>query len=205
MATTEPLVDALAAAGYRLTEPRRVVAELVTERDGHFTASDIMALAQERELGIGRATIFRALDLFTELQLLERIDLPNGDHAYVPCLPGYHHHHVICQRCARVTEVDGIPWYRAGAEWLCDRQDEDGGWGGEQEEHVLGGILTGKEIDTAFALLFLLRTSESYAPVTPRPVDFAMVVGFSPSAMVYVVAATSKLSSRMRSTTFPNR
>ena len=33
---------------------------------------------------------------------------PNGDHAYVPCLPGYHHHHVICQSCARVTEVEDL-------------------------------------------------------------------------------------------------
>lgn len=108
MTTTEPLVDALGAAGYRLTEPRRVVAELIAERAGHFTANDLIAEAQERNLGIGRATIFRALDLFTELEMLERIDLPNGDHAYVPCLPGYHHHHVICQSCARVTEVEDL-------------------------------------------------------------------------------------------------
>jgi Fe2+ or Zn2+ uptake regulation protein len=106
--TTEPLTDALGAAGYRLTEPRRLVAELVAERTGHFTANDLIAQAQERDLGIGRATVFRALDLFTELELLERIDLPNGDHAYVPCLPDYHHHHVICQRCARVTEVPDL-------------------------------------------------------------------------------------------------
>ncbi len=105
MTATEPLVEALGEAGYRLTEPRRIVADLVAEHEGHFTANDLIAEAQRRDLGIGRATIFRALDLFTELQLLERIDLPNGDHAYVPCLPGYHHHHVICQRCAKVTEV----------------------------------------------------------------------------------------------------
>ncbi len=108
MMTTEPLVQALGDAGYRLTEPRRLVAELVSERKGHFTANDLVTEAQEQDLGIGRATIFRALDLFTELQLLERIDLPNGDHAYVPCLPGYHHHHVICQRCAKVTEVEDL-------------------------------------------------------------------------------------------------
>jgi len=105
---TDPLVDALSQAGYRLTEPRRVVAELVSGRSGHFTANDLIADAQAIDADIGRATIFRALDLFTELELLERIDLPNGDHAYVPCLPDYHHHHVICQRCARVTEVEDL-------------------------------------------------------------------------------------------------
>ncbi len=108
MTPSDPLVDALAAAGYRLTEPRRVVAELVAARSRHFTANDLIADAQAQDLDVGRATIFRALDLFTELEVLERVDLPNGDHAYVPCLPTHHHHHVICQRCGKVTEVEDL-------------------------------------------------------------------------------------------------
>ena len=123
MTTTVPLVEALGDAGYRLTEPRRVVAELVADRSGHFTANDLIAEVQDRELDIGRATIFRALDLFTELQLLERIDLPNGDHAYVPCLPGYHHHHVICQSCARVTDVADL-----GLGQAITRMESETGW-----------------------------------------------------------------------------
>ncbi len=104
--TAQPLTDAIEHAGYRLTEPRRVVAELVAARSGHFTANDLIEDAHARDLGIGRATIFRALDLFTELEVLERIDLPSGDHAYVPCLPQHHHHHVVCEACGRVTEVE---------------------------------------------------------------------------------------------------
>jgi Fe2+ or Zn2+ uptake regulation protein len=134
MTTTAPLVDALGEAGYRLTEPRRVVAELVSERSGHFTANDLIAEAQERDLGIGRATIFRALDLFTELQLLERIDLPTGDHAYVPCLPGHHHHHVICQTCARVTEVPDL-----GLGEAIRRMESETGWTVEKHRLELYG------------------------------------------------------------------
>ena len=104
MTTAQPLVAALDEAGYRLTEPRRAVAMLVAAREGHFTANDLLADARAQELGIGRATIFRALDLFTELDVLERIDLPSGEHAYVPCEP-QHHHHVVCEGCGAVTEV----------------------------------------------------------------------------------------------------
>ena len=135
MTTTEPLVEALDEAGYRLTEPRRVVAELITERSGHFTANDLIAQAQERDLGIGRATIFRALDLFTELQLLERIDLPTGDHAYVPCLPGFHHHHLVCQRCARVTEVADLGLGEAIA-----GMERDTGWTVQKHRLELYGL-----------------------------------------------------------------
>jgi Fur family ferric uptake transcriptional regulator len=93
------------SAGYRLTEPRRAVAELIAAREGHFSAADLLDDARVRRLDIGRATVFRSLDLLTELGLLERLDLPTGEHAYVPCDP-VHHHHIVCSSCGRVTEID---------------------------------------------------------------------------------------------------
>jgi Fe2+ or Zn2+ uptake regulation protein len=104
----EPLVAALDLAGYRLTEPRRAVAELIVAREGHFSAADLIGDARARRLGIGRATVFRALDLFTELNVLERLDLPSGEHAYVPCEPAGHHHHIVCSGCGRVTEIEEV-------------------------------------------------------------------------------------------------
>lgn len=99
------LVDAIDRAGYRLTLPRRAVADLVAARDGHFTAAELVADARRRDPGIGRATIFRALDLFASLNLVERVDLPDGDHAYVAC-DAVHHHHAICTGCGRSLDVD---------------------------------------------------------------------------------------------------
>jgi Fur family ferric uptake transcriptional regulator len=100
-----PIVHALDSAGYRLTGPRRAVAALIAEHDGHFTASELEAVARARRLGFSRATLFRALDLLTELRVVERLDLPSGEHAYVPCAPA-HHHHVICSRCGRAADVE---------------------------------------------------------------------------------------------------
>jgi Fe2+ or Zn2+ uptake regulation protein len=96
---------ALDRAGYRLTGPRRAVADLIAGREGHFTAADLVADAGTRRLGIGRATVFRALDVLLELGVLERLDLPSGEHAYVGCEP-IHHHHVVCSSCGRATEID---------------------------------------------------------------------------------------------------
>jgi Fur family ferric uptake transcriptional regulator len=105
MEDTGPILAALDAAGFRLTDARRAVAGLVAEREGPFTAADLLADARARRLGIGRATVFRALDAFSELHVVERIDLPTGEHAYVGCEPA-HHHHVVCERCGRTTEID---------------------------------------------------------------------------------------------------
>ena len=73
---------------------------------------------------------------------------------------------------AGLEELGGVPWYASMAEVLVDVQNPDGGWGslyGGQDEsrwHRLSGPVT-----TAFALLILVRASETYRTETPRPVD----------------------------------
>lgn len=104
MTAADVLVGALDEAGYRLTRPRHEVAELIAARTGHFTAADLVADARRRPSRLGRATIFRALELLTELGAVERLDLPTGEHAYVACEPA-HHHHLVCSGCGRSVEV----------------------------------------------------------------------------------------------------
>lgn len=101
----QQLLQALDRAGVRLTGPRRELADLIAQRAGHFTAADLLADAERRQLGIGRATIFRLLELLAEQNLVERVDLPDGRHAYVPCEPS-HHHHLVCISCGGSSEVD---------------------------------------------------------------------------------------------------
>ena len=113
MSDPTPFVTALDQAGYRLTGPRRALADLIADQDGHFTAAGIVAEARSRHLGVSRATLFRALELLDELGVVERLDLPTGEHAYVGCEPA-HHHHVICSRCGRTTEVDDCGVRRGG-------------------------------------------------------------------------------------------
>jgi Fur family ferric uptake transcriptional regulator len=99
-----PIVVALDRAGYRLTEPRRALAALIAEQAGHFTAADLVAAARRGRVGVGRATVFRTLEVLETLGAVERLDLPGGEHAYVGCQPA-HHHHVVCSRCGRTSEI----------------------------------------------------------------------------------------------------
>jgi Fur family ferric uptake transcriptional regulator len=104
MAATAALLAALEGSGHRATGPRRIVAELVAGCDGAFTAAGLEGTARARGLRVGRATIFRAIELFESLGVVERVDLLGGDHAYVACVP-HHHHHLICSRCGRSTAI----------------------------------------------------------------------------------------------------
>ena len=101
----EEMLDALDRAGVRLTGPRRKLAALIERREGHFTAADLLKDAGRRRMGIGRATVFRLLELLSEQGLVERIDLPDGTHAYIPCEPN-HHHHLVCLACGVTTDLD---------------------------------------------------------------------------------------------------
>lgn len=94
-----------AASATRATAPRRAIAGLIARRRGHFTANDLMADATTHDVRVGRATVFRTLDLLSARGQLERIDLPNGEHAYVACAPREHHHHVVCRVCGKSVEV----------------------------------------------------------------------------------------------------
>jgi len=99
------LLQALDQAGVRLTGPRRELAALIARRQGHFTAADLLADAEQHSLRIGRATVFRLLEILADQNLVERVDLPDGRHAYVPCEPS-HHHHLVCVSCGAISEVD---------------------------------------------------------------------------------------------------
>ena len=89
----------------RDTAPRRALSGLIASRRGHFSAADLLADAEAKSVRVGRATVFRTLDLMAEQGALERLDLPTGEHAYVACVPREHHHHVVCRSCGASVEV----------------------------------------------------------------------------------------------------
>lgn len=97
--------EALADQGRRRTGTRAALCGLIEERQGHFTAADLIADARRRHVRVGRATVFRTLDLLASSGALERIELPDGEHAYVACAPQEHHHHVVCRACGKSAEV----------------------------------------------------------------------------------------------------
>ena len=68
------LLRSIDRAGIRLTGPRRAVAGLIAKREGHFTAADLVTDARRRRVDVGRATIFRLLELLVSERLVERVD-----------------------------------------------------------------------------------------------------------------------------------
>src|SRR6478752_5700544 len=106
MPDVEAILERLDRAGYRLTGPRRTVLEEVVRHETPFTSAELWATVQRHAPTVGRATVFRTLDLLARLGVLQRIhdDADGGRcHAYLACDAG-HHHHLICQGCGAVTD-----------------------------------------------------------------------------------------------------
>ncbi len=88
--------------GLRLTGRRQLVVHAIANKPGSFTPE---ALVDElRPNGIGRATVYRALDLLERLGVLTRVHLGTC-HAFTVCDEG-HHHHLLCSSCNAVVPVD---------------------------------------------------------------------------------------------------
>lgn len=107
------LLRQLERAGHRLTGPRREIIRIIAADHERFTAAELLAAVQQQDAAIGRATVFRTLDLLTAVGILQRVHLDGmGCHSYVICGRS-HHHHMVCANCNKVTdfeqgEVEGL-------------------------------------------------------------------------------------------------
>ncbi len=106
MPTVETVLEAMHQRGWRVTEPRRAIVACVLAQRGPFSAEEVFRTLRRSQPSIGRATVFRTLDLLTELGVVERVHHPSGVHRYVVRDDG-HRHHVVCVRCGAVAAFAG--------------------------------------------------------------------------------------------------
>jgi Fur family transcriptional regulator, ferric uptake regulator len=99
--------DTLERDGYRLSAPRTAVVETLATLGCSVTAKEIADRLHERGEDVGVASIYRTLDLLDRLRLARRVDAAEGIARYEPIDPsGDHHHHIVCERCGRVTAFE---------------------------------------------------------------------------------------------------
>lgn len=100
---TEHALEQLSEAGYRRGGSRTRVVEMLGEQNCAITPLEL----DGRLEGVGRATVYRAIEQLEELGLLQRIDLGGDSTAFEKIDPrGHHHHHLVCSECGRVTPFE---------------------------------------------------------------------------------------------------
>jgi len=117
MSWTERVLTALSTKGHRVTGPRRAILDRIAAYVQPFSAEqlwiDLGGNANNGTGPIGRATIYRTVDLLVEEGWLARVHwsrsketTAESDHAYVPVEQG-HQHHLVCKNCGSVVAFEG--------------------------------------------------------------------------------------------------
>ena len=92
-------------ADRRTTKHRQLILDVLREADGHLGAKDIFRKALERDAGISLATVYRNLQLFEELGIVDGKRLDKTRCWYELKRSG-EHCDVVCTACGRVIEFE---------------------------------------------------------------------------------------------------
>lgn len=103
-----------AAAGLPRTPQRRALIEVLAGRTDHPTVDQIYSALAERLPEVSRTTVYRSLEVLTDLGLLKRVEHPGSAVRYDPHVEP--HHHFLCTRCGTLTDLP--PGAVAGVEDL---------------------------------------------------------------------------------------
>jgi len=91
--------------GLPVTEQREAVADVLFSTDEHLSVDEIERRLRDQGERIGKATVYRTLDLLVRSRLVQEHDFNEGFKRYEHRLSREpDHEHLICQECGGVTE-----------------------------------------------------------------------------------------------------
>lgn len=97
----------LAGCGFRLTEGREAIIEILSNTDKHLSAEDIYMSLHPEHPGIGLTTIYRTLELLQQTGIVSKFEFGHG-RAKFELTEEYgnkkHHHHLICRNCRTIID-----------------------------------------------------------------------------------------------------
>jgi Fur family ferric uptake transcriptional regulator len=106
--------EALGEAGHRSGGARRAVVEQLAREDCCVTVQELVDRIGSEGERVGIASVYRALDLLHGFGLVQRVDVGEGATRYEAVVPGgEHHHHVVCDRCGRISAFEDVGLERA--------------------------------------------------------------------------------------------
>ena len=101
-----PRAVRLREAGHKLTNARLTVLNVLENNDGHLTSAEVLDQVEHLDSSIGRASVFRTLDLLTSLSIIRPTYMNSSMTPTYVLMPDGHHHHIVCTNCNRIIEFE---------------------------------------------------------------------------------------------------
>jgi Fur family ferric uptake transcriptional regulator len=103
-ATGQDISELLERNGVRATARRLEVLEELAREPDDVTAQQLWSRLRERDSAAGLATVYRTLALLSEKGVVDVLSHHGGEQCYRLC-GDEHHHHLLCEKCHRVVEI----------------------------------------------------------------------------------------------------
>ena len=91
--------------GIRMTKQRQLLLDILRESSSHVDAEELYLEAGKREPRLNKSTVYRNLQLFSKLGIVEERHFDDSHHHYE-----FHsapkHHHLRCLNCGKVIEFE---------------------------------------------------------------------------------------------------
>lgn len=101
--------EKLKEKGCKLTMQRRSILDVLFEHhNDHLSTEEIYDEVKVKFPEIGLATVYRTVQLFEEMGIVDRLNFDDGCSRFELASEDtvHHHHHLICEACNRVFEVE---------------------------------------------------------------------------------------------------
>jgi Fur family zinc uptake transcriptional regulator len=105
----EEALSILKQKGYKFTGKREEMVRIFAKERRYLSAKEMLEYMQGDYPSLSFDTIYRNLNLFEELDILETTQL-NGERIFrLSCETDHHHHHLICTECGKTHKIDICP------------------------------------------------------------------------------------------------
>lgn len=94
---------------YKLTPQRQIILQVFLDHQNeHLCAEDVHMIVRRQSSEIGLATVYRTLEVLSDLDVLQKMDFGDGRSRYEinEADTPHQHHHLICLSCGKVKEFE---------------------------------------------------------------------------------------------------
>lgn len=93
----------LRESGFKVTQGRKAILDVFCAHTRPLSLADVAEKLSE--VSLDEATIYRALEAFVEAHILTQVNIDHS-RAYYELASHAHHHHLVCEQCGVIEDVD---------------------------------------------------------------------------------------------------
>jgi Fur family transcriptional regulator, ferric uptake regulator len=90
---------------FKKTPARSIIVEFLSNSKSPVDVEQIISFLRSKKLNTNKVTVYRIIELLLQNGIVERLEFGEGKFRYE--FKKKHHHHLVCQNCGKVQDVEG--------------------------------------------------------------------------------------------------